>query len=112
MSIVDADAVFALLRGGAGETVSDAAADSLLEVALEARGRALLIGLVNRPGLRNAARRAILEALSETLELDDAASLARAVVRQHVSVAWLRTAFRRGWGGRGEPLVGDITTRR
>ena len=86
MTVTDAGTVFALLRNESSDVVSGTTADRLLEVALDADGRALLLSMVNRPGLRNAARRAIVDALKETFEPHDAALLARAVVRQHVSV--------------------------
>src|SRR5688572_10998995 len=86
MTALDRDGLQALLRQTGGDAVTGEVADALLEAAMDTQGRAALIGLVNQPGLTLPARLAIVEALEETLDPEDAPALARAVVRQHPSV--------------------------
>lgn len=86
MTVADQETVFSLLRETALDTVPAATSDRLLEAALEREGRTALLALVNRTGLTNVGRRAILDALRETFEPDEAPVLARAIVRQHSSV--------------------------
>jgi hypothetical protein len=86
VSVVDHDSLFALLRETASEVVPDSTSERLLETAREPEGRSMLIGLVNRTGLTNSARLAVISAVSEVFEPVDALPLARAVARQHPSV--------------------------
>lgn len=86
MSGTTQETLFALLREHSSDAIPAATTDRLFEAALDSEGRSALLALVNRPRLTNAARLAVLDALRETLELEDAATLARAVVKQQPSV--------------------------
>lgn len=86
MSTLDQKSLLAGLRDPSVAGRSVPASDELLEAAADRDGRAVLIGLVNRPGVTNHARLAVLGALDGRLAPEEAATLARAVAKQHPSV--------------------------
>lgn len=117
------DTLFALLRDADSEAIPGATADRLVDTALEDEGRATLLTLVNRPGLTNASRLAVIDALRDTIQGEDIPVLARAVVRMHPSVVTAAIGLLAGSGSaaalfavrkplrRGEPEIDDACDR-
>ena len=88
MTVAGQNGLFELLRDIDADSsdIPESVHDRLLEAGLEPDGRADLIGLLSRRGLSNTARLAVVAALAETIEPEDAAPIARAIAKQHPSV--------------------------